>query len=105
MGCGARRVSYYPTPDAVQKRTHLDKRIAENGGGDVRNPHAREARDAHVGEENRPGLGTGETEHLGGEDLVDVLLAEGGGEGEASEEEHDRRAEHLTEDVPASAKD
>lgn len=69
--------------------TDLDERVAEDGSGNVTDPHTREARYAHVRKQDGLGLRTGETEDLGREDFVDVLLREGGGEGESTEEEHD----------------
>lgn len=97
IGCRVRVSSIHP----CKRRTHLDERVAKHRRRDVTDPHARKARDAHVRQEDRLGLGSREAEDLGREDFVDVLLAESRCEREATEEEHDGRAEHLAKDVPA----
>lgn len=70
MGCGG------PVSHATQvgetKDAHLDERVAQNRRRDVRDPHAGEAGDEHVGEQDGARLRAGERENLRCQDLYET---------------------------------
>ena len=80
--------------------TYLDESETEGRSGDVTDPHRSKASHPHLHQQHQTRLRSSEVEDPRRHDHVHPSLAEGGSDGETSDEEHDRWREHLREDEP-----